>query len=150
MEGYGQPIDLRAGLSWPPPENLSDETLERLLYPPTLVAAKDRRAQPDWAAIHRKTRWSGVTLQLLWEEHRAGPARELLFSRYCELYRAWEGRLSSTTAATCRRRVDVRRLCRDAQQSFAHTASGASSFPAGRIMPSEENTNFDPSNRGRA
>jgi hypothetical protein len=40
----------RAGLSWPLPENLNDEALERLLYPPPLIAAKDRRAQPDWAA----------------------------------------------------------------------------------------------------
>ncbi len=61
----------RAGLSWPLPENLSDEALERLLYPPPLVAAKDRRAQTDWAAIHRELRRPGVTLQLLWEEHRA-------------------------------------------------------------------------------
>src|SRR5262245_40231222 len=58
----------RAGLSWPLPENLSDEALERLLYPP-LVAAKDRRAQPDWAEIHRELRRPGVTLQLLWGEH---------------------------------------------------------------------------------
>jgi hypothetical protein len=60
----------RAGLIWPPPEDLSDAALERLLYPPPLVAAKDRRAQPDWAEIHRELRRPGVTLQLLWEEHR--------------------------------------------------------------------------------
>jgi hypothetical protein len=50
----------RAGLSWSLPENLSDEALERLLYPPPLVAAKDRRAQPDWAAIRRELRRSKV------------------------------------------------------------------------------------------
>jgi transposase len=86
----------RAGLSWPLPENLSDEALERLLYPPPLVAAKDRRAQPDWAAIHRELRRPGVTLQLLWEEHRAVHPEGYGYSRYCELYRAWEGRLSPT------------------------------------------------------
>jgi transposase len=32
---------------------------------------KDRRPQPDWAAIHRELRRPGVTLQLLWEEHRS-------------------------------------------------------------------------------
>ena len=44
-EGCGQPIDRcdcvrrarRAGLSWPLPENLSDEALERILYPPPKV-----------------------------------------------------------------------------------------------------------------
>src|SRR5215475_14115138 len=94
----------RAGLSWPLPENLSDEALERLLYPPPLVAAKDRRAQPDWAEIHRELRRPGVTLQLLWEEHRGIHPDGYGYSRYCELYRAWEGRLSPTM----RQRHDAR------------------------------------------
>ena len=59
----------RAGLSWPLLEDPSDEALERLLYPPPL-AAKDLRPQPDWPAIHRELRRPGVTLALLWEEHR--------------------------------------------------------------------------------
>src|ERR1700731_4930956 len=60
----------RAGLSWPLPENLNDEAVVRLLCPPP-IEAKDRRAEPDWAAIHRELRRPGVTLQLLWEEHRS-------------------------------------------------------------------------------
>jgi hypothetical protein len=36
-----------AGPSWPLPEDLSDEALERLLYPPPRVSADDRRPQPD-------------------------------------------------------------------------------------------------------
>src|SRR5882762_4758952 len=86
----------RAGLSWPLPENLSDEALERILYPPPKVTAKDRRPQPDWTAIHRELRRPGVTLQLLWEEHRGVYPDGYGYSRYCELYRAWEGRLSPT------------------------------------------------------
>jgi hypothetical protein len=42
----------RAGLIWPLPDGLSDEALERQLFPSPAVAAKDRRPQPDWAAIH--------------------------------------------------------------------------------------------------
>ena len=60
----------RTGLGWPLPEGLTDELLELRLYPPPTVA-KDRRPQPDWAAVHRELRRPGVTLQLLWEEHRA-------------------------------------------------------------------------------
>ncbi len=86
----------RAGLSWPPPAELSDEALERLLYPPSQATAKDRRPQPDWPAIHRELRRPGVTLQLLWEEHRGAHPDGYGYSRYCELYRAWEGRLSPT------------------------------------------------------
>jgi transposase len=37
-----------------------------------------------------------VTLQLLWEEHRAVHPVGYGYSRYCELYRAWEARLSPT------------------------------------------------------
>ena len=42
---------------------------------PALSAARGdgegRRPQPYWAAVHRELRRPGVTLQLLWEEHRA-------------------------------------------------------------------------------
>jgi transposase len=86
----------RAGLSWPLPEELSDEALERLLYPPVQVAARDRRPQPDWPAVHRELRRPGVTLQLLWEEYRSAHPDGYGYSRYCELYSAWERRLSPT------------------------------------------------------
>ena len=36
----------RAGVNWPVPEGLSDEALERLLYPAPQVSAKDQRPQP--------------------------------------------------------------------------------------------------------
>ncbi|HWE79305.1 MAG TPA: IS21 family transposase [Pseudolabrys sp.] len=86
----------RAGLGWPLPEGLTDEALEVRVYPPPAVMAKDRRPRPDWAAIHRELRRPGVTLQLLWEEHRAAYPDGYGYSRFCELYRAWEARLSPT------------------------------------------------------
>jgi transposase len=86
----------RAGLSWPLREELTDEVLEVRLYPPPTVTAQDRLPQPDWAAIHRELRRPGVTLQLLWEEHRAVHPAGYGYSRFCELYRGWEGRLSPT------------------------------------------------------
>jgi len=86
----------RAGLTWPLPDGLSDEALERRLFPPPAVTAKARRPQPDWAAIHRELRRPGVTLQLLWEEHRAVHPDGYGYSRYVELFRAWEARLSPT------------------------------------------------------
>jgi transposase len=86
----------RAGLSWPLPDGQSDEALERLLFPPPAVAAKDRRPQPNWAHVHRELRRSGVTLQLMWEEHRAVHTDGYGYSHYCELYRAWAARLSPT------------------------------------------------------
>ena len=85
-----------AGLSWPLPENLNDELLERLLYPPRSVTARQQRPQPDWPAVHRELRRPGVTLALLWEEHRASHTDGHGYSRFCELYRAFAARLSPT------------------------------------------------------
>ena len=86
----------RAGLTWPLPEELTDEALERRLFPRPAVAAKDRRPQPNWAVVHRELRRPGVTLQLLWEEHRAVHPDGHAYSRYCEIYRAWAARLTPT------------------------------------------------------
>jgi transposase len=41
-------------------------------------------------------RRKGVTLQLVWEEYRAAHPNGYGRSWFCELYRAWEGRLSPT------------------------------------------------------
>jgi len=86
----------RAGLSWPLAEKLSDEELERLLYPPAQVTSKDRRPQPEWPAAHRELRRPGVTLQLLWEEYRCAHPDGYGYSHYCELYDVWKRRLSPT------------------------------------------------------
>jgi hypothetical protein len=61
------------GLGWPLPEDLSDVALEARLFPASmaLAAIKSRRPQADWPAIHRELKRPGVTLQLVWEEHRA-------------------------------------------------------------------------------
>ena len=72
----------RAGLSWPLPENLDEEALERLLYPPPTAVAADTRPQPDWAVVHRELRRPGVTLQLLWEEYRSTYPEGYGYSRY--------------------------------------------------------------------
>ncbi len=84
-----------AGLGWPLPEGLSDEALERRLFPPPPVAPDGRR-EPDWAALHLELRKPNVTLSLLWEEYRAADPSGYGYSRFCELYRAWKGRLTPT------------------------------------------------------
>jgi transposase len=85
----------RAGLSWPLPAGMSDADLERWLFEPSGGRTRRGLAQPDWAAIHRDLRRKGVTLSLLWEEYRAAhPDDGYGYSRFCDLYRRWEGRLS--------------------------------------------------------
>jgi len=89
-----------AGISWPLPDDLGDAALECRLYPAPAAAAKDWRSRPDWPAVHRELRRKGVTLQLVWEEYRATHPDGYGRSRFCELYRAWEGRLSPTMRQT--------------------------------------------------
>ncbi len=85
-----------AGVGWPMPDDLDDDALERLLYPAPAATTKDWRSLPDWPAIHCELRRKGVTLQLVWEEYRAVHPNGYGRSRFCQLYRAWEGRLSPT------------------------------------------------------
>ena len=91
-----------AGVSWPLLDDLSDEALEARLFPASTALAEimARRPQPHWPTIHRELRRPGVTLQLVWEEHRAAHPEGYGYSRFCELYRAWEGRLSPTMRQT--------------------------------------------------
>jgi len=86
----------RAGLAWPLPEGLCDEALERLLFPPPVAISQDRRPPPDLPALHRELRRPGVTLSLLWEEYRAAHPEGYGYSRFCDLYRAWKGKLKPT------------------------------------------------------
>jgi len=83
-----------AGLGWPLPDDLSDGNLERLLFPRVSGGARGRIPQPDWSFVHTELRRTGVTLSLLWEEYRAVHPDGYGYSRYCELYTCWEGKLS--------------------------------------------------------
>ena len=82
------------GLSWPLSPDMSDTDLERLIYPRTARDIANRATEPDWAHIHRELRRKGVTLMLLWEEYRSDHPDGYGYSRFCELYTRWEGKLS--------------------------------------------------------
>jgi transposase len=83
-----------AGLSWPLPEGLGDTELEQRLYPRSAGGTQGPFPQPIWAYLHRELRRKGVTLSLLWEEYRAAHPEGYGYSRFCELYTRWEGKLS--------------------------------------------------------
>jgi len=77
-----------AGLSWPLPEGLTEEEMERRLFPREPVSVR-KEAEPDWAVIHRELRKKGVTRQLLWEEYRREAPRGYHYSQFCERYLRW-------------------------------------------------------------
>lgn len=82
------------GLSWPLSRQLTDAELEQLLFPRRPAGSADPIPLPDWAYVHAELRRKGVTLLLLWEEYREVHPEGYGYSRYCELYTRWEGKLS--------------------------------------------------------
>ena len=86
----------RAGAVWPLPDALDDERLEALLFPSPSGTPDDQRPKPDWALVHRELRRPNVTLALLWEEYRASAPDGFGYSWFCDLYKAWIGRLKPT------------------------------------------------------
>jgi transposase len=86
----------RAGLAWPLPDGIDDARLEALLFPPPPDVPPDRRPVPDWSAVHREMRRPNVTLALLWDEYRSRVTDGFGYSWFCDLYRAWVGRLKPT------------------------------------------------------
>ncbi|MDA8250597.1 MAG: IS21 family transposase [Rhodospirillales bacterium] len=86
-----------AGLTWPLPDELTDAVLsERLFGRPSTQTGLRRRVEPDWAALARETKRDGVNLLILWEEYRAAHPGGYGYSRFCELFREFERKLSPT------------------------------------------------------
>jgi len=86
-----------AGLSWPLPDELTDEVLEQRLFCHVGRRTGDRKLpEPDWPSLMREMKRPGVTLQILWEEYRQVYPEGYQYSRFCELYRSFEMRVSPT------------------------------------------------------
>lgn len=84
----------KAGLSWPLPDELTETRIEQLLFPPPSVIASEDRPLPIWADVHHELRRKkNVTLALLWEEYKEQCPQGFQYSWYCDLYRAWAGKL---------------------------------------------------------
>jgi len=81
------------------PEGLDDARLERLLYPPATPSSV-QRPLPDWSYIHQEMKRKGVTLFLLWQEYKAQHQDGLQYSRFCTLYRKWQGKLNISMRQT--------------------------------------------------
>ena len=91
----------QAGLAWPLPDQLTDGELEDRLFARARVkAGSRRRPEPDWPSVHRELRRPCVTLMMLWEEYRRAHPDGYGYSRFCELYRGFEARLSPTMRQT--------------------------------------------------
>jgi len=90
-----------AGLSWPLPDGMSDTDLEAALYGNRGSKRGHRgHAEPDWLLVHRELRRKHVTLLIVWDEYIAANPGGYSYSRFCELYRGFEAKLSPTMRQT--------------------------------------------------
>ncbi len=84
-----------AGIGWPLPEGWDEEKLETTLFAGQQPRPSDPgKAAPDFAAMHeQKQRHRHLTLQLLWDEYRQANPEGYGYSRFCEHYQRWRGKL---------------------------------------------------------
>ena len=84
-----------ANITWPLPPDLTETALEQQLFANSGVQAGARhRVEPDWTAVARELKRAGVTLQILWEEYSSAQPGSYSYSRYCQLFREFERRLT--------------------------------------------------------
>jgi DNA replication protein DnaC len=80
---------------------MTDAVLEAKLFADAGTKQGHRRqVEPDWASIHRELKRKHVTLAILWDEYVERNPEGYRYSRFCELYRSWEGKLSVTMRQT--------------------------------------------------
>ena len=90
-----------SGLSWPLPDGMMDAALEEALYANRRSKRGHRRhAEPDWPTVHRELKRKHVTLLIVWDEYIAANPGGYSYSRFCELYRGFETKLSPTMRQT--------------------------------------------------
>ena len=84
-----------AGLAWPLADDITEEALEtRLFGRAGVTQGQRRRTEPDWAALARELKRPGVTMSILWEEYREVHPEGYGYSRFCDLLRGFERRLT--------------------------------------------------------
>jgi transposase len=88
-----------AGPTYPLPADMTEASVEALLYPPSAPSAT-RRPEPNWPNVQRDLRRKGVTLDLLWQEYKGEHPDGYQYSRFCDHYRAWTSRLSLSQRQT--------------------------------------------------
>ena len=88
------------GITWPVPPDVDDAELERRLFVPPAFRDGPVRVVPDWAKVHEELKRRGVTLAILWEEHRLTCPDGHGYSQFCNLYADWRRSLSPVMRQT--------------------------------------------------
>ena len=90
------------GVAWPIEEDVTNQELEKLLFPDRMVSKNVMYAEPDYSYIHKELSKKGVTLTLLWNEYcercRKNGEIPYMSTQFCDKYRRW----AKVTKATMR------------------------------------------------
>lgn len=87
-----------AKLVWPLPDDWSEDKTYQALFPSTSKNPTHQR--PDFGKVHNELKRKGVTLLLLWFEYQAQNQNGYSYSRYCELYQSFVGKLKPSMRLT--------------------------------------------------
>ena len=82
---------------WPLADDVTDETLEARLFASAGTRSSSgarKHPEPDWAELSRELKRPAVTMLILWEEYRKIWPEGYGYSRFCELLREFQQRLS--------------------------------------------------------
>ncbi|MBK8225463.1 MAG: IS21 family transposase [Candidatus Obscuribacter sp.] len=87
-----------AGLTWPlPPElELSDDSLDKMLYPRAAPSSAVRRPQPNCIQMREELKKKGVSLYLLWTEYLDENPAGYSLSQFCDIYKRFNKNLAIT------------------------------------------------------
>lgn len=83
----------KAGISWPLPDDIDDEKLEKRLYAKAPRSVSDTPSMPSMAYLFQELKKKHVTLQLLWYEYKQNNPDGYQYSYFCELYQRWRKQL---------------------------------------------------------
>ena len=86
----------KAGISWPGCEDLTDQELERRLFPPEEILSAQARPLPDFDYIYRELKAHqklNLTLDCLWREYKEQHPDGYEYSQFCDLYRRFRNKL---------------------------------------------------------
>jgi len=85
----------KAGLSWPLPEDLSEEELEKKLFP-AVANEPSAKPLPDFEYIYQELKTHkkfNLTLDLLWREYKEQYPEGYQYTQFSVLYRRWHKKL---------------------------------------------------------